>query len=315
MTRLGAISKIRKRVLLRVLGLAAVIMTAMFGLLGATPNSSRCQAQSVAAVSPAYEYDVVSVKPSNPANSGKPGNGTLIAPDGFTAKNTSLMSLVHYAFGILNDEQLAGAPSWISSEQFDVDARMDTSVADALRKLTKDDRALARQHMLQGLLADRFKLAFHRETRELSVYSLVIAKSGSKLREAKPDDTYPNGFKDDAGHPFIGGVTMSGTSEGETMTGQATPIDYFVRILSREVKRIVINKTGLTGNFDFTMQFMPEQRGMQTASESASPLPALDPGIASIFTALQEQLGLKLEAGKAPIEVVVIDHLERPSGN
>lgn len=262
-----------------------------------------------------YKYEVVSVKPSNPANSGKPGTGTLISPDGYTAKNTSILALLHYAFGITNNEQLAGWPNWISSEQYDLDARMDASVADALQKLSKDERTPARQHMLQALLMDRFKLAFHRETRELSVYSLVIAKNGSKIKEAKPGDTYPNGFKDDAGHAFIGGVTMSATAEGVTMTGQATQIDYFVRMLSQEVKRIVINKTGLTGNFDFTIQFMPEQRAIQTTPGGASPLPASDPGGVSIFTALQEQLGLKLESGKAPIEVIVIDHVERPSGN
>lgn len=251
------------------------------------------------------------MKPSTP---GSTGRGTLNTADGYTAKHTPLIILIEYAYGIRQLELLSGYPQWTIDEDFDVDARMENSLADALQKMSKDERTAARQHMLQKLLADRFALKAHRETRELSVYTLVIAKNGSKLTEAKAGDTYPNGFRGSDGHPFLGGVTMSGTAEGITMTGQATSVSYLAQQLSQQVKRIVVDRTGLTGNFDFKFQFMPENFA-RSAAPAESGMPAPDPGGTSIFTAVQEQLGLKLESGKAPIEVIVIDHVERPSGN
>jgi uncharacterized protein (TIGR03435 family) len=305
-----------KKLLLGAAGLAAIAVPVVFGLAHATPNRAQAQTQSASAVTPGYVYEVVSVKPSKP---GSIGRYTMNTPDGYKALNIPLIILVDSAYGITDDERLSGAPSWISSEKFDVDAKMERSVADALQKLSKDDRTLARQQMLQALLADRFKLTVHRETKELSIYTLVIAKNGPKLKEAKPGDTYPNGIKGGDGHAMTAGVLMLASPEGVTWTGQAVPMQLLVRQLSQQVGRIVVDKTGLTSNFDFTMQFMPEQfvppMAPSDAAGGASPLPIADPGAPSLFTAVQEQLGLKLESGKGPVEIIVIDHIERPSGN
>jgi uncharacterized protein (TIGR03435 family) len=310
----------RRNLLLSVTGLAAVAATGVFGMTQAPPSRARgqsqVQTQSTTAIAPVYVYEVVSVKPSKP---GTNGGYTMDTPDGYTAKGTSLMILIHYAFGISYDDQFPGAPSWISAERFDVDAKMDGSVANALKKLSSDDRKLARQQMLQALLADRFKLTVHRETRDLPVYTLVIAKSGSKLKAVKSDDNSPNRIKDAGGLAATNVVSMGASGGAMTMTGQAVSMPMLIRLLSQRVGRIVVDKTGLTGNFDFYMQFTPEEGGLLAASSDApggaSPLPASDPGAPSIFTAVQEGLGLKLESGKVSVEVIVIDHIERPSGN
>jgi uncharacterized protein (TIGR03435 family) len=302
-------------------GLIAFAALIVFGAANASPSGAKGQAQSTAqsqnaaAGAPAYVFEVISVKPSNPASR----RGTMNTPDGYDATNIEPIIFIDSAYGILHPEQLAGAPGWVTSEKYDIDARMESSVADALQKLSPDERKLARQHMLQALLADRFKLIVHRETRELSIYSLVIGKNGPKLKEAKPDDNSPDRIKRADGRAATDMVNMQASQAGSTWTGQAVSMPFLIQLLSRQVGRIVIDKTGLKGAFDFTMQFMPEQGGPQMApagaTGGASPLPASDPGAPSIFTAIQEGLGLKLEAGKAPIEVILIDHIERPSGN
>jgi uncharacterized protein (TIGR03435 family) len=306
----------RAKVLLCAIGLAVVCMIAAID--AATAATPIAQAQVATTAAPHFKYEIVSVKPSNPENSGKPGTGTLNAPDGYVAKNMPLFIIIDQAFGILHDEQLVGASKWISTEEFDVDAKMDPAVADAFQKLTQDERKVARQQMLQALLADRFKLQVHREPTELSVYNLVIAKGGLKMKQADPTDTYPDGLKRPDGSPARGVTNLRADANGISMTAQAVSMLSIVQHISREVRRIVVDKTGLTGNFDFKMQYMPDTFHAPPtgdASGSASSMMAADPGGTSIFTSVQEQLGLKLESVKAPIEVIVIDHVERPSGN
>jgi uncharacterized protein (TIGR03435 family) len=302
--------------MLRAKSLTVIAALGIFGVAGAIRGGAEAQAQNASGSGKTYEYEVVSVKPCRPDST---AGYTWATPSGYTAKCTLPLILIDYAFGIHYSEQLSGAPAWISSERFNVDATFDVSVGAALQKMSKDDRAVARQQMLQALLADRFKLTFHRETRQLSVYTLVVAKSGVGLREAKPGDTYPNGIKASDGRAMTGGVQMSADTEGVTWTGQAFPMESLVRQLSLEVHRMVVDKTGLTGSYDFTMKFTPERFGTPMASSdetgNASVAPVSGPGGPSIFTAVQEQLGLKLQSGKGPVEVIVIDHMERPSGN
>lgn len=322
MQSFGDVFGIPRKLLLTAAGLMAVAVPIVFGSASATQSAaqgqapSQAQSQNAAATTPAYLYEIVSVKPCKPETS---GGYTMNTPDGYTAKCTLLVILIDYAYGILNPEQLSGAPSWVSSQRFDVDAKMDGSVANAIQKLSRDDRKLARQQMLQALLADRFKLTVHRETRELSVYALVIAKNGSKLKEVKPDDNSPDRIKGADGHAVTDRVMMGTSGGAMTMTGQAVSMPMLVRLLSQRVGRIVVDKTGLTGNFDFYMQFTPEEGGLLAASSDvpggAAPLPPSDPGAPSIFTAVQEGLGLKLESRKVPVEIIVIDHVERPSRN
>jgi uncharacterized protein (TIGR03435 family) len=161
--------------------------------------------------------------------------------------------------------------------------------------------------MLQALLADHFRLQIHRETKEHPVYALLIAEGGPKLQEASPGNTYADGPKGLDGRPVGPGV-MFGSSPGEqgTLTAQAVPMSSFVQRLSSQTGRTVLYMTGLRGNYDFTLQWKPEYH--QPDNRGTGPYDA------AIFTAVQ-QLGLKLEPQKALMEVLVIDHVEKPSEN
>jgi len=189
-----------------------------------------------------------------------------------------------------------------------------------LEKLPPEQRILQVRLRVQSLLADRFKLLVRDETKEIPVYALVIAKNGPKLREAKPGDTYPNGIKgpDGRSHPGMWWV------EGGKLTGQALPMASLVMILSQscqlELGRTVLDQTGLKGKYDIALKWTPDQSsagmfmgtaGVKPGAESAPP----DSSGPSLFTAIQEQLGLKLESTKGPTEAIVIDHIERPTAN
>jgi uncharacterized protein (TIGR03435 family) len=222
--------------------------------------------------------------------------------------------LIRTAYGI-EENQISGGPSWLKSEHYDVDAKMDSATADALHKLAEDQRRVATQHMLQALLADRFKLAVHHDSKELSIYALVVAKSGPKLQQAKPGDTYPNGIKGPDGIGR-GGVMRMGRGQ---LTGQALPMSALARLLTGQLGRTVVDKTGLQGDYDFTLQWTPDEsegasfRGPDTGPQGSAP--SADSSGPSLFTALQEQLGLKLESQNGPVETYVIDHAEKPSEN
>lgn len=172
--------------------------------------------------------------------------------------------------------------------------------------------------MLQTLLVDRFKLTFHWETKELPVYALVAVKKGPQIVEAKPGDTYPNGIKDLNGQ---GHRDVMHFGRG-LLAGQGVSIASLVGMLSRlQVGPHVVDKTGLVGKYDFTLQWTPDVNhgallkgpdgGQQSAGSAASP----DSSGPSLFTAIQEQLGLKLQPEKDPVPILIIDHVERPSEN
>ena len=217
----------------------------------------------------------------------------------------------------LQDNQLSGGPSWISSERYDIDAKLDDSQVEALEKLPPEQRILQNKLRVQSLLADRFKLVVREETKEIPVYALVIAKNGPKLQETKPGDTYPNGIKGPDGRPSL---ACCGWETGQ-LKGQALPMATLVMMLSHQLGRTVLDQTGLKGKYDFALKWTPDQSsagdvhgadGVKPGAESAPPPDSSGP---SIFTAIQEQLGLKLESTKGPVESIVIEHIERPSEN
>jgi uncharacterized protein (TIGR03435 family) len=270
-----------------------------FGLVSATQSRAQTQAEDTAVKVPVY--DVASIKP------GKPGMGStlLFRLDGLTANRMTLKALLREAYGIEND-QIVGAPSWVNTQTYDIEAKVDAADAAALERLSEDQRKL----MFQSFLAERFQLKVHRETKELSI-ALVIAKNGPKLREAKPGDTYPDGIKGPDGKPGgHAGMMMWGSGR---LTGQGISIASMVPPLTQQLGRTVLDKTGLTGRYDVELRWTPDDTstpatGPDSGTAAESPAP-------SIFTALQEQLGLKLESRKAPVEVLVIDHVQAPSAN
>jgi uncharacterized protein (TIGR03435 family) len=289
-----------------------VAASIIFGLVHSTPCSAQPQAQEKSVSNRALEYDVASIKRAIPPGAIVFGKiGTSETPDGLTARFVPIKQIIQRAYGA-ESYQISGAPDWVNSERYDIDAKFDTSVADELQKLSPGDRTLARQHMLQTILAERFNLTIHRENKELQTYSLIVAKNGSKLQEVKLDDADPSKPK---GGPASGRADMTVGGTGGQIRGFASPLSNLTGMLTNYLHRPVIDKTGLPGIYDFTLRWTPDENQAQVSS-SASGLPSADPtGGASLFTAIQEQLGLKLESAKGLVEIIVIDHVERPSGN
>lgn len=301
----------RPRSLAKLSGLVAAGMTIFFALPHAIQSWAESQAQ---ATTSSFVYDVASIKPNKSADD---RTKLMYTPDGLTGTNVTVAMLVRLAYGV-QDNQISDEPNWLNSESYNIEAKMGSSVADEMRKMSEDQRKPERQRMLQALLADRFKLTLHRETRDLPAYALVIAKNGPKLRKAKPGDTYADGFKGIDGLP-AGPHNMVLRGRGE-FRAQAQPVSALARALSRALGRPVVDKTGLTGEYDMVLQWTPESqgpmlKGTQDDSQSAGGQSSSESFGPSIFTAIQEQLGLKLESQKESAEVLVIDHIEKPSEN
>ncbi len=304
-----------RKVLLAAFGVIAIAGPVVLGLV----NAPQIRAQSTpTSRAPLPSFEVASIKPNH---SGGPIS-RLEAPKGrFIVTNTTAKILIAWAYaGIslpLQDNQLSGGPSWISSERYDIDAKLDDSQVEPLEKLPPEQRILQNKLRVQSLLADRFKLVVREETKEIPVYALVIAKNGPKLQETKPGDTHPNGIKGPGGRPEPGTFW---TGNGQ-LEGQALPMATLVIMLSHQLKRTVLDQTGLKGKYDISLKWTPDQSSAGTFMGSAdvkpgaesTPLP--DSSGPSIFTAIQEQLGLKLESTKGPAESIVIEHIERPSEN
>jgi len=287
-----------RKPLLAVAGFAAVAVPVMSGLLLATHSRAESRVQNTSAS--ALQYEVASIKP-NKYSSHMLGLGFWI--ERFTATGVTLQGLIREAYEV-EDNQISGAPAWLDSERYDIEAKADKSVADELQKLSFDQRLVEYRRMLQALLGDRFQLTLHRETKELPVYALVIAKKGPRLQETHPGDNDPTGMT------FGRGL----------LKGEGVPIALLVRHLSQQrLGRPVLDKSGLTGKYDFTLQWTPEEnrapmfKGTRDGGQGPDSPP--DSSGPSIFTAIQEQLGLRLESQKGPVEVLVIDHVERPSEN
>jgi uncharacterized protein (TIGR03435 family) len=286
-----------KKLLLGAAGLLAVAAPIVFGLLHATQTRAATQARNAVTSAPVFETSSITPNKNGEPMAGfkiigRPAVAIMWRPNQFMATNFSLRMLLMRAYDIQND-QISGGPSWLDSEKYDVLGKLDKSTADELPKLSPDQEILERQRLLQALLSDSFKLTLHRETKELPVYSLVIANNGPKIQQAKPGDTYPNGMKC-GDRPCGAGALME--PEKNKLVGQGVPLAPLVRLLSQRLGgRIVVDNTGLKGNYDLTLQW------------------AADGSPAAILTGTQEQLGLKLEWQKGPVEVLVIDHAEQPS--
>jgi uncharacterized protein (TIGR03435 family) len=241
-------------------------------------------------------FEVASIKP-NKSGSGSSHSGF---DDGrFTATNIQLKTLLQYDAYEIPGPQILGGPGWLSSERFDIEAKVDDTVANQLKTLGRDQGNLLRKLLVQQLLADRFKLAVHWETKELPVYALVVAKNGPKFRKSK-DIKDGTSISSGNGRYTAQGVTMAKLAQSLT------------QVLARELGRIIIDKTSIEGKFDLAFTWTPENGSaamVNTSNETSAP-----PG-PSIFTALQEQLGLKLESTRGPVETLVIDHIEEPSAN
>lgn len=261
------------------------VTTILAALLVAVAPSAHAQSSvsPVGAQTPAanLSYEVSSIKLNNSGS----GNSSGDFGPRLRATNYTLKSLVLLAYRI-PEFQLMGGPDWLGTLRFDIEAK----TADGVQ-LHDPEQNLS---LIRSLLEDRFQLKVHRETREGAVFNLVVVKNGSKLAPAV-----------DNGAPRSGG--MRGGPDTAEMTGTGNSIEDLIGRLAPQVGRPVIDKTNLTGKFDFKMTFNPRPLVSADSSKQSA--------VPDIFTAIQEQLGLKLESAKGPVEVLVIDSVQKPSDN
>jgi uncharacterized protein (TIGR03435 family) len=218
------------------------------------------------------QFDVVSVKLN------KTGSPAIVEPDprpdGFAVVNMPINHLIGDVYGI-RDDLISGSPSWLVYDHYDVEGKVTSFDSGGSQSLSGAQRA----EMMRSLLTDRFKLVVHIETKELPIYDLIVDKNGPKLQESSPN--------------------QQRSFSGRTFRARAVTIPFLADRLSVRLQRTVVDKTGLTGKYDFDLS-----------------LDLSDPsGVPSLFPALQEQLGLKLVPTKGPVQTLVIDHVERPSEN
>jgi len=239
-------------------------------------------------------FEVASVKSS--ASGDRPNPSRSFLPGGrFTATDLTVRDLLLIAYDIPRI-LVSGGPGWIDSTKYNIDAKAENQNA----------RSGELKRMLQALLADRFKLVLRRETKELPVYTLMASKNGPKLKKAEERAcSEVVGFSAIANgtlcHYFLGGQSAG-------LTGYTVNMQDLADALTLRLERVVLDTTGITGTFDI-------KTSPWTSITVGGREPASDANGASLFAVLEEQLGLKLESGKAPVETLVVEHVEAPSGN
>jgi uncharacterized protein (TIGR03435 family) len=261
-------------------------------------------------------FEVASIKANK---SGQPFVQVGMAPGGrFTATNVPVRQLILMAYQV-QPFQIEGAPDWTTTERFDVVAKGSGPLAPPAAGTPGPI-----QTMMKSLLADRFRLVAHVEKKEMPIYALVKArgdgKLGPQLTASTIDCATVNAGRRGGAPPappnFGGPAPQCGmmVRPGGVKAG-GVPINQILQLLSQNVQRIVVDRTGLAGNYDIDLTWTPEQfpQGRGDPPPGAPALPPIDPNGPSLFTALQEQLGLKLESTRGPVDVLVVDKVERPT--
>ena len=277
-----------------------------------------CFAGTLAIVAPAQEkdatFEVASVKPNRSGDS----NGMLrMLPGGrVSASNMPVRPIITFAYQ-LAQYQLVGGPGWLASDRYDLIAKLEGDPGPVFAPGGTAPNPM--QLALRNLLEDRFKLKVHRETREMDIYALVMAKPGGgpgpNLKPTTQDCAAAAAAAQRGAQPPPGaatGVPFCGIQGGPgRIRFGGLPASALAQAFSGPAGRMVVERTGLTGAWDFELSYAAEGRGAPGGADAA---PA-DPNAPSLFTAIQEQLGLKLESTKGPVEVLVIDSVERPTEN
>jgi uncharacterized protein (TIGR03435 family) len=258
-------------------------------------------------------FDVASIR-RNVAGTGSCGPDQMQpTPNGFRMTNCPLAIalLVAYSpasgvdFGLAMNDRIVGMPDWVMRDRYDIDARISEGDVERWKDPTLQKEML--RGMLQSLLTERCKLAAHREMKDKAVYALVVGKKGSKLKAAESTDVeairgkHPNAVPVPGG----GGMFSPGQARGSVEL-YAAPLSTLALLLSKTAGRTVVDKTGLTGKYDMSVDLLQQGTSAPGAEGDAGP---------SIFTVVQEQLGLRLEPAKDSVEILVVDHVERPTEN
>ncbi len=265
----------------------AVITFLLLAALAFSRAGVEAQAPAqTAVVAPAF--DVVSIHPNKTATDGHHHIFNDPAESRFRVVNLPLRDLIQYAYG-LPDSQILGGPGWLDSTMFDIDARCDAEADVRMHALPTEEARHQKQVMVQALLADRFQLKAHQETRQLPVYALVVTKGGTRFKAAE-----------------VSGTTIDTGRTRLHVAGSDDTIALLARVLAQVLGRVVLNETGLSGRYDLSLRWTPDDAAAQSTSADAPP---------GLFTAIQEQLGLKLDSTKGAVPVLVIDGVEMPSAN
>lgn len=303
-----------RKVLLGAAGVLAIALPVAFGLVHVVQTHAQAQNADIPANLPKFE--VATIKPSK----GDAGMvGIMLTPDGMNITGVPAQMMIRQAFNV-EDDRIIGAPGWVKSDRWDMLAKVAPEDVAAYRNVQRDERFA----MLLPLLEERFHLKYHHEMRELPLYDLVVAKGGPKFSQSADDAGGPPPGPPDnrAGAPPVApggpgggpprqrGMMMMGPGSVES---RGVPLALFAHQLAFILGHTVQDKTGLTGNYDFKLHFTPDEAppAGATAADDGKPTEDAPP----LFTALQEQLGLKLESTKGSVDVIVIDHIDPPTPN
>ena len=264
---------------------AAFLLAACFDLV-ASAHGQDVSPAHIDTTAKTLAFEVVSVRPAKPNCLGMSTDGS---PGRYMGRCITLWGMIYNAYEVRSFQDYPpGLPAWADKDTFDIEAKADDDTTAAMKKLSMREQGHMGREMLQSLLAERFKLRVHYDSRVQPVYELVLAKGGFKLRSL-PADEKPGGMSGGPGRMTIHGMSFEAFA-------------HFMS-LSNLAGRTVVDKTGLTGNYDIDLKWTPDD---QQGTPDAGP---------TLFTALEEQLGLKLVPAKGPVETLVIDHVERPSEN
>ena len=305
----------RRKIAIQVMGLLAVAWPVTFGVV----RMVSVHAQILHASGPLPSFEVVTIRPWRPPltppppppsdgigvpNPALPDKIAPINPGGQTTDRVhSILSarlLIAFAYNVpfgFERIRVVGGPDWLGSDDYEIQAKIEDSMYAAMQKMSSAQQREQVKLMEQSLLADRFKLKVHFETREMPVYALVVAKDGPKLTPAKDGESSK--------------ISTLGNEQGSEMTATAVTLDEFAKsplLTGPAGVRPVLDQTGLNGAYDFTLKWKSELLDSNAANGTGIDSP-------SIFTAIQEQLGLRLVPSNAPVEVIVVDQIERPSAN
>lgn len=271
----------------------SLTVASIFSTAARAQSTDASQPKSAVAV-PTVFY-AASIKPSSSTEKSESINSWRWEGGRFTATNISVEHLIDGAYGGLWSGQVEGLPNWAKSQGYTIEAVMPPDMP----QLAPQEMAQTRRQMLQTLLADRFALKVHKTTQQLSVFEIVVAKGGPKLTPYDANEQGVNGVTGmPSGHKFVG-VT----------------VQFLAYYLSMYAGRIVIDKTGLTGRYDFTLASVsPNPAVTNSGADSGSPAQAA-PADESVLSEMKEQLGLELKDAKDPVTVFVVDHVEEPTPN
>jgi len=253
-------------------------------------SATLLQAQTATQTQPKPSaFDVASVKQNKAVGDGRSHIWSSSDNGNFKTQNVSMKGLLEFAYK-MPQAQIMGALDSVSGVSFDIDAKLDEESETRFEAQTTELRRAQKPEMLQALLAERFHLTCHRESREMMSYALIPAKDGPKLKPTQQD-----GLR-------LGGSYGSIRAQGAT-------VEQLGRLIAQRLNEPVVDASGITGRYDMEINFTPPEGPMKV---NGQPIPDPPP---SIFTAIQEQLGLKLEKRKGPVEVLVVDHVEMPTEN